>query len=151
MGRLAFQSLILELDGLSLPATAVSLGNPHCVILKDDLSQILTLGPQLETAPAFPQRTNVQLMQIIGPHEIRIEIWERGAGYTRASGSSSCAAAGAAVWLGHCRSPVTVQMAGGAAIVHIDADWQAEMIGAVSPVFKGRLAADLYSRLENLT
>ena len=71
------------------------------------------LRPELEHLPLYPNRTNVQFAQVVDRHTLRIEIWERGAGYTLASGTSSCAAAGAAIRTGRCASPVTVQMPGG--------------------------------------
>lgn len=124
-------------------ATAVSVGNPHCVIITDDLTPIHHLGPIIENAPQFPNRTNVQLVKIIDEHTIQIEIWERGAGYTLASGTSSCAAAGTAVKLGHCQSPVTVQMAGGNATVEIAVDGAVNLSGSVHAVYEGYFAKDL--------
>ena len=92
----------IEAAGRSLHFTGVSVGNPHCVIFKQPgeawtREDLLTLGPALETHSLFPKRTNVQLAVPTGPKEIFILIWERGAGETQASGSSSCAAASAAV------------------------------------------------------
>ena len=118
-------------------ATAVSIGNPHCVIITDDLQQVHTLGPIIENAPQFPERTNVQFVKIIDEHTIQIEIWERGAGYTLASGTSTCAAAGTAVKLGHCHSPITVHMPGGTAVVEIDADWSVNLVGNVNKIYEG--------------
>src|SRR5581483_2085138 len=85
-------------DGTRLTATAVSVGNPHCVVFVDALDEgaCRRLGPLVERHPAFPHRTNVQLARPHGPDLVEILIWERGAGYTLASGSSSCAAAAAA-------------------------------------------------------
>jgi len=150
MGQISLETIRVELDGKEAEATAVSIGNPHCVLSGQKLTRIHTIGPQLETDPQFPQRTNVQLLQIIDRHTIQIEIWERGAGYTRASGSSSCAAAGAAIWQGSCRSPVTVRMAGGTAVVQIDAGWQAALVGTVTPLFNGDLSPSFLKQLQTL-
>jgi diaminopimelate epimerase len=98
------------------------------------------IGPLLETAAPFPNRTNVQLIQVIDPHTIQIEIWERGAGYTLASGTSASASAGAAIWHGRCQSPVEVRMAGGTARVAVDKNWQVSLTGSVEHVFSGTLA-----------
>ena len=102
-----------------------------------------TLGPELERLPLFPNRTNVQFAQVIGPHDLRIAIWERGAGYTLASGTSSCAAAAAAIRTGRCASPVTVHMPGGALLVEISPDWAARLTGTVAPVCRGELSEDV--------
>ncbi|MBA3753731.1 MAG: diaminopimelate epimerase, partial [Nitrospira sp.] len=95
----------IEAAGRTLPFTGVSVGNPHCVLFKKtgdvwNREDLLTLGPALENHVLFPNRTNVQFAVPTGPKELFILIWERGAGETHASGSSSCAAASAAVRLG---------------------------------------------------
>ena len=101
---------------------------------------MLSLGPELENHKIFPRRTNVQLAVPIGPKSLYILIWERGAGETQASGSSSCAAAAAAVRLGLVQSPVTVKAPGGT--LHIDVrgpQYELTMKGPVAEVFSGRL------------
>jgi diaminopimelate epimerase len=117
MGQAHFPNkdpIVLDIDGTSLAAHPVSMGNPHCVILMaaDELLA-RRLGPLIENDGHFPGRTNVQFLEVVDAHNIRIQIWERGAGYTLASGSSSCAAAATAVRLGLCRSPLAVHMPGG--------------------------------------
>lgn len=125
------------------PATLVDVGNPHCVFFPDaaiDKSLTRHWGPIVESHSAFPHRTNVQFVRVIDAHTIAIEIWERGAGYTQASGSSSCAAALAAIQRGGCASPVTVQMPGGELTVDISSDadgWHVALTGPVTPVFVG--------------
>ena len=130
----------------TLTITAVSVGNPHCVIFVDDQSDLAALahhfGPTIETAGMFPQRTNVQFVRVVDAHTIEIEIWERGAGYTLASGTSASATAGAAIKTGRCRSPVTVRMAGGIATVAVDAAWQVTLTGSVAAVGAGQFAAE---------
>jgi diaminopimelate epimerase len=130
--------------------TAVSVGNPHCVLFDDNLDAIHAIGPVLETAPAFPNRTNVQIVRVVDEHTIEIAIWERGAGYTLASGTSASAAAGAAVRTGRCQSPVAVRMAGGTATVAIAEDWQVVLTGTVTAVFQGSLAPEMKVQLEAL-
>jgi diaminopimelate epimerase len=127
---------------------AVNVGNPHCVFFPEDAlpvdeSLARGWGPSIERAPAFPHRTNVQFARPLDRHSLAIEIWERGAGYTLSSGSSSCAAAVAAVASGRCASPITVHMPGGALTVHIKADgphWQVTLTGPVIPIALGWFA-----------
>ncbi|MEJ5199796.1 MAG: diaminopimelate epimerase, partial [Anaerolineae bacterium] len=138
----------LAVAGHEIKITAVGIGNPHCVVFVEaadaDLEGLArTLGPHLERHPLFPNRTNVQFVQVLSQHELRMAIWERGAGYTLASGTSSCAAAGAAIRAGRCASPITVHMPGGSARVEISADWEARLIGPVTPVCRGEVAADV--------
>ena len=101
--------------------TFVSMGNPHCVVTGQPLSEALArrLGPVIERSPRFPARTNVQFLQVLSRSEILIEIWERGAGYTLASGSSSSAAAAVAHRLGLVDRSVSVRMPGGAIGIEI--------------------------------
>ncbi|VTN08335.1 Diaminopimelate epimerase [Raoultella terrigena] len=105
----------LKLADETLSVALVSMGNPHCVVLVDklDLTQVHRLGPQIENHPLFPRRTNVQFVEVVDRHTLRIGIWERGAGFTMASGSSSCAAASAMRRLGRVDDRVDVNMPGG--------------------------------------
>jgi diaminopimelate epimerase len=152
LGRLSFPDLTLRslyeiiepllADPASDPQfqmSAVNIGNPHCVLFLDTISPELVrrIGPVLETADPFPNRTNVQLLQVLDNHTIQIEIWERGAGYTLASGTSASASAGAAIQSGRCQSPVEVHMAGGKAHVIVDEQWQVKLTGQVEAVYRG--------------
>ncbi len=135
----------IEAAGRSLRFTGVSVGNPHCVVFRPtgqswSRDELLALGPALENHPLFPKRTNVQLAVPTGPRELFILIWERGAGETQASGSSSCAAASAAVRLGLVQSPVTVTMPGGTLRIDVAADFQLTMKGPVAEVARGALS-----------
>ena len=135
----------IEAAGRSLRFTGVSVGNPHCVIFRPQgqswsREELLELGPVLENHPLFPKRTNVQLAVPVNAHSIAILIWERGAGETQASGSSSCAAASAAVRLGLVQSPVTVTMPGGTLRVEVTKDFQLTMKGPVAEVARGTLS-----------
>jgi diaminopimelate epimerase len=131
---------------LSLPSgpvtiTALSMGNPHCVLFPRQVTpaNARRLGPQIERHPAFPCRVNVQLVKVINRRSIRLEIWERGAGYTLASGSSSCAAAAACRRLGLVEDELTVRMPGGALEIQFTSDDRILMTGPVQPVFTGHL------------
>jgi diaminopimelate epimerase len=131
--------------GQSLTFTGVSVGNPHCVVFKQagqswSREDLLKLGPILENHAYFPNRTNVQLAVPTGPKELFILIWERGAGETQASGSSSCAAASAAVRLGLVKSPVRVKMPGGQLNIEVAKDFSLTMKGPVAEVARGSLS-----------
>jgi len=135
----------IEAAGRTLSFTGVSVGNPHCVVFKPaggswSREDLLKFGPVLENHPMFPRRTNVQLAVPTGPKEIFILIWERGAGETQASGSSSCAAASAAVRLGLVKSPVTVKMPGGTLNIVVAPDFSLTMKGPVAEVARGSLS-----------
>lgn len=145
MGQVSVDGVekVVEVAGERYRGTAVSVGNPHFVLFHLPLAAIHTVGPVLETADAFPKRTNVQLVQVLNLHTIQIEIWERGAGYTLASGTSACAAAAAALQAGFCQNPVTVKMAGGDVQVELGADGEIVLVGGVSAVYQGTFAPDL--------
>lgn len=126
--------------------TAVTIGNPHCIIFTPELDRIHTWGPLIETAPQFPNRTNVQLVKVLDDHTIQIEIWERGAGYTLASGTSASAAAAAAVLTGRCASRhLTVQMAGGNLSVEVLAEG-VRLTGPVTAVYHATFSPDLLAQ-----
>ncbi|TKB69079.1 MAG: diaminopimelate epimerase [Nitrospira sp.] len=135
----------IEAAGRSLTFTGVSVGNPHCVVFKPtgeswSRDELLALGPALEHHKLFPKRTNVQLVVPTGRNAVFILIWERGAGETQASGSSSCAAASAAVRLGLVKSPVTVKMPGGVLNIEVAPDFSLTMKGPVAEVARGTLS-----------
>ena len=135
----------IEAAGRSLTFTGVSVGNPHCVVFQPSgkpwsREDLIALGPLLEHHAIFPKRTNVQLAVPTGPNELSILIWERGAGETEASGSSSCAAASAAVRLGLVASPVSVRMPGGTLTIDVAPDFNLTMKGPVAEVARGSLS-----------
>lgn len=135
----------IDVHGQSLTFTGVSVGNPHCIVFREQGAQwtedeLRSLGPALENHPLFPRRTNVQLAVPVGPHAIYILIWERGAGPTQASGSSACAAASAAVRLGLVKSPVAVKAPGGTLHIDVDAHYDLTMKGPVAEVARGALS-----------
>lgn len=135
----------VELDGKTLRYCAATVGNPHCVVLADQPSEAETrhFGPMLERHPLFPNRTNVQFMKIIDRHKIQIEIWERGTGYTFASGSSSCAAAAVAYRLGLCDSDISVHMRGGQIQISLGQDFDVVMTGPVADICSGDIKGAL--------
>lgn len=123
-------------DGKEYACTCVSIGNPHCVIPMSEISKniVCDIGKYSESAPYFQNRINTQILKVIDRHNIEIEIYERGAGYTLASGSSSCAAAGAAYKLGLVDHDVTVHMPGGTLDIEITDSMDVYMTGSVSRV-----------------
>ena len=152
MGTASFDELHeIEVDGERLELTSLSVGNPHCIVVVPDLSTVdfYRLGPKLETHPAFPNRTNVQFAQIVSRLEVRIRIWERGAGETLASGSSSCAVAAACYRLGHVDRDVTISMDGGQLQIRLAEDGEIWMTGPVEEVCSGDLSDDLLRRLRS--
>ncbi len=126
---------------------AATIGNPHCVIPLPAVTLELALryGPHLETHPLFPRKTNVQFLQVIDRKNIRIEIWERGAGYTLASGSSSSASAAVAHRLGLVDRDVTVHMPGGTIGIEIGDGFSIMMTGTVNKVAEGLMHPELFA------
>jgi diaminopimelate epimerase len=139
----------LMVAGKTVTYSAATIGNPHCVILRETVSEeeARRLGPLLEIESRFPNRTNVQFVEVLDRSRLRIEIWERGAGYTLASGSSSCAAAAVARRLGLCDPEVSVHMPGGQLQIAIADDFRARMTGPVVQVADGRLSMDFLTHL----
>ncbi|MGB1250420.1 MAG: diaminopimelate epimerase [Candidatus Promineifilaceae bacterium] len=153
MGQAMFDGVgePIQLVSQALTAHVVSVGNPHCVIVSDGVASAehaaTELGAQLETHPRFPNRTNVQFVHIIDRSRIYIAIWERGAGRTLASGSSSCAAAAVAHRLGLCDAAIQVDMAGGTLLVEIGDNWEIVLEGAVTKVGEGLISAESLTNL----
>ena len=135
----------LAVDDQRLTVTCVSVGNPHCVIFTDalDVDEVKRLGPKIERHPSFPNRINVQFAKLLGRDRVSILIWERGAGYTLASGTSSCAVAAACVKNGLTDRTVTIESPGGALAVSIADTWELTLTGPVSEICRGRLSEDL--------
>jgi len=134
--------LAQDLDTLSLPIegdpVATGMGNPHCTFFVDDAGAVdlATLGQRFEHHPLFPERTNVQFAQVLGPNHLRMRVWERGVGVTLASGSSSCAVAVAAARRGLTERAVKLTLDGG----DIWVDWRDDgvwMTGPTAHVFDG--------------
>lgn len=133
----AMNTLELPIEGAP---TATGMGNPHCSFFVDDVGAVdlNRLGPEIETHPLYPQRTNVQVVQVVGVDHLRMRVWERGVGITLASGSSSCAVAVAAARRGLTGHSVRIDLDGGT----LDVDWRTDgvwMTGPTTHVFSGTL------------
>ncbi len=124
----------------------VSVGNPHCVILVNSLDEAVTkeYGPLIENHSMFPNRINVQFAKVLSRKEVEISIWERGAGYTLASGSSSSAVACAMYKKGLTDGDVTIKMPGGSLHIEIDPSWNIKMTGEVREIASGSLSPELF-------
>lgn len=138
----------LTANGRDFIFSAATIGNPHCVIFTRQLSPELamTYGPIIEQDGRFPRRTNVQFVQVMDRQNLWLEIWERGAGYTLASGSSSCAAAAVAHKLGNCENEVTVHMPGGQLIIVIESDYNVVLSGPVTRICHGVIDPSIFAK-----
>jgi diaminopimelate epimerase len=136
----------ISIQGREFTFCAATIGNPHCVLPLAEISARLAheFGPLLETHTSFPNRTNVQFLKVLDRANIKIEIWERGAGYTLASGSSSSAAAAVAHKLGQCDRAISVHMPGGIIAIEIGDDYAIRMTGAVTKVAEGVMAKEMF-------
>ncbi len=141
-----------EMDTLELPIegapSATSMGNPHCTFFVEDAEAIplAEFGSRYEHHPLYPERTNVQVAQVIGPDHIRMRVWERGVGITLASGSSSCATAVAAARRGLTGRKVQIELDGGTIWI----DWRDDgvwMTGPTCHVFSGTLTPEFLRSL----
>ncbi|MFL5539629.1 MAG: diaminopimelate epimerase [Longimicrobiaceae bacterium] len=168
MGTASFRSADVGLAGpdrevdeeaLELPSgdrvliNTVSVGNPHCVVFQDelDVEELRRRAPQISTHPDFARGTNVQFAVAAGPGEVDAWVWERGAGETRASGSSACAVAAAAVRRGMVSErQVAVRMPGGTLQVEVRDDWSLVLRGPVEGVCRGELTEGMVARLKSL-
>jgi len=151
MGRAVIDRGLTSLasDGERLDVVALSVGNPHCVCIVEDLARVdlRRLGPLIERHPAFPNRTNVQFVQVLSRAEVRALIWERGAGHTLASGSSSCAVAVACFDRGLIDGRVTVHMEGGDLLIEVSEALDVVMTGPVEEIYSGRFSDEFRKRL----
>ena len=132
-------------DGEELVYSAATIGNPHCVILRKKAleAEAKRFGPFLEVEERFPNRTNVQFLEVLDRNNIKIEIWERGAGYTLASGSSSSASAAVARRLGLCDRDITVHMPGGNLKLTVRDNFEILMTGGVTRVAEGEFFPEM--------
>jgi diaminopimelate epimerase len=128
----------------------VSVGNPHAVLTVDDPEDfpLGDEGPRLEVHPRFPERTNVEAIVVVDPHRVRMRVWERGVGETRACGSGACATAVAAIVDGGCASPVTVDMPGGSVEVGVDDELRLTLTGTAQRVYAAELDDAFLAQLE---
>lgn len=128
-------------------ATCLTVGNPHCIIFMDKVSreEVKALGPYVENADEFPERMNLQICRLIDRGNLDIEIWERGSGYTKASGTGSCAAAIAAHRLGLVEDRVNVNQPGGMIQIDITPDETIYMTGTVGYIADVHVAESFFS------
>ena len=129
----------IEVDGRSLAFTCVSMGNPHAVTFVENVSQfpVTHLGPMVENHPAFPRRTNTEFIEVLGRNELKMRVWERGAGETLACGTGACASLVAAVLTGRADRRAVVHLPGG----DLEIEWadndRIYMTGPAVTVFEG--------------
>ncbi len=124
----------------------VSVGNPHCVILRDQLdeAEIKRVGTLIENHPIFPNRINVQFVKVVSREVVDALIWERGAGFTQASGSSSSAIAAVLVKKGLTNRTISVRMPGGTLNLEVDESWNIRLTGEVREIASGVLSNELF-------
>jgi len=129
----------LEIDGTAYRITAVSMGNPHCIIFVPDVEAVSPsrLGPRFETHPAFPRKTNVEFVQVLNRSEVNMKVWERGAGITMACGTGACATGVASALNGYTGRLVTVHLSTGALLIEWAGDNHVYMTGPAEEVFSG--------------
>jgi diaminopimelate epimerase len=139
------QNLTIDLPTVSYTATCVSMGNPHCVILVDEITDEMVLqhGPQIETHELFPARSNVEFVQVLSPATLRMRVWERGAGETLACGTGACATAVAGALSGRSERAVTVQLRGGDLAISWGEDNRLLMVGPATRVFSGETEPEI--------
>lgn len=132
----------LEVGGRTLDVSVLSMGNPHCVTLVEDLASypVAELGPLIESHPRFPQRVNAGFMQMLDAQQARLRVYERGVGETQACGTGACAAAVAGIRRGLLRSPVNIRLPGGTLKIEWAGDGQPVMMtGPASRVYEGQI------------
>lgn len=130
----------LEVAGQSFPVTCVSMGNPHCVIYINEITDALVLGigPQIENHPAFPRRTNVEFIRVNRADDATMRVWERGSGETMACGTGACAVAVAGVLTGRASRHLTIHLRGGdLRLQWSETDNHVYMTGPAVEVFSG--------------
>lgn len=132
-------------DQLEGPA-GVNVGNPHAIFFVDDADAVPleTLGPVIEHDPLFPERVNVNVASVAGPDHLKLRVWERGAGLTRACGTGACATAVAAIRRGLAQSPVRVTLPGGDLMIAWEQDGTILMSGPAAESFRGTLCWEDY-------
>jgi diaminopimelate epimerase len=129
----------IEVDGQTYHVTALSMGNPHCVIFVDDVSKVdlSVIGPKIETLDLFPKKTNVEFIQVINRQTLKMRVWERGAGITKACGTGASAALVASVLNGHTDRQATVKLDGGDLFITWDENNHIYKSGPAVEVFRG--------------
>lgn len=130
--------------GKEFIVNCVSVGNPHCIVIKEELNvdEIMKYGTLLENHELFPNKINVQFVKPISESEVEVIIWERGAGYTLASGSSSSAVASVVRRKGLVGDHIKVKMPGGELLIDIDSEWNIRMTGEVKEIASGVISRE---------
>lgn len=136
-----FENMQLDVDGESVICTPVSVGNPHAVNFVPDIEKapLLTLGPKMEHHSAFPGGVNVEFVEVIDEHTLRMRVWERGSGVTMACGTGACAVAASAIKQGYCSfdDEISVVLDGGTLKIKIAPDYSVTMTGAAEMIYEG--------------
>jgi diaminopimelate epimerase len=141
----------LNAAGRNFTFTFVDVGNPHAVIQSPwplELVPLHEVGPMIEEHKYFPRKANVEFVKVLGEHEAKVRVWERGVGETRACGTGATATAVALVRTGQCASPVTVELPGGKLVVDVAADWRVHMTGPAEEIYHGDLSREFLAHLE---
>ena len=141
----------LNAAGRSFTFTFVDVGNPHAVIQSPwplELVPLHEIGPMIEEHEFFPRKANVEFVKVLGEHQARVRVWERGVGETRACGTGATATAVALVRTGQCRSPVTVELPGGRLVVEVRPDWRVFVTGPAEEIYHGDLSLEFLAHLE---
>lgn len=134
----------IEVDGRRLEVTCISMGNPHAILFVDEPTDdwVLHIGPQVETHPAFPRKTNVEFVQVLGADSVRMRVWERGSGETLACGTGACAVCVAGALTGRTGRKIVAELPGG----ELELEWAQDdcvyMTGPAAEVFQGEFADD---------
>ncbi len=131
----------IAVDGLPWQVTALSMGNPHCVTVVEDVQSLdlERIGPGFENHPAFPEHVNTEFIQVMGKNHLAMRVWERGSGETLACGTGACASAAAAVMLRLCEpdTDIALDLPGGRLTIRVSEDWQIRMTGPAKTVYTG--------------
>ena len=139
-------SAMLHLEQTEITYQPVSMGNPHAVIFVEDasLAPLTTLGPRIEHHPRFQDGVNVEFVQVINEHTLRMRVWERGSGVTLACGTGACASTAAAIAAGYCtfNQPIEVQLDGGSLLITINDHWDVHMQGPATTIYEGEVNED---------
>ena len=131
----------LKVQGKKYEITCVSMGNPHCVTFVDRVDEypVAKIGPEFENHPNFPARTNVEFVEVMNQQEIKMRVWERGAGETLACGTGACASAVASILNDKVARKVTVHLRGGDLFIEWMGDNKVFMTGPAEEVFEGKI------------
>lgn len=142
-------NVVIPLGKGKVKATCLSVGNPHCVVFVDDVEEIPVekTGLYLSEHQFFPERTNVEFVQIINDNHIKVRVWERGSGETLACGTGAVAAAAASCYHKYCEGPIRVDLPGGRLLVEMGENKNLFMTGTAENVFSGFLSLEFEEKI----